>query len=537
MSLVWKEVSVLIIKAGVLVCLMGCVSLSAYAQNPSSGKRITMTCEKIPVEQALQRLAQQAGVFFVYSLHFVNAKQTVSFSVKNEPVDDVLTRVCDQIGLLYKKQGKHVILKKKAGTPITVAKAQTKKTVSSPTIAKKSPTEKLNPDTARPVIKEITHIATIPVDTQLISVSDSILLSDTLLTLSDTVTTDTLLVLEMPNSSRDSGLSTEDTIKDEADSVLALFLFRNHQPLRRIVTPSRIYNYKPHTSTKRFAHGDDIELFLFGGRMGIDSVTQDSLQTDSLAKSNSIKRNANKSTTDKKVSTRVKRYKRPFEWGIDGSDFIVGVGVTGLYLNDVTNFAAELQVGLRSIFGVFNVGFLNNGMTRYGIGIGGLFPLGNTSKWSVGGEWTSARLHKREEYVKIKNIYSYTNPYIPPYYYTDVELTNWYHRLNLSVRRQIIRNAEIEVSTVFHWLTTRYKKEGREASKYAAINEIDPFFPNELSPNRVLSKKIGDVQSVWVGNPNDFREGGREMLQTRKTKLWLSLQISAYYTFDFSRRR
>ncbi len=511
----WKEASVL--SKTMLSIAFFLTMWASHAQ--TSEKKITLTCDKVPFEKALQRLAQQAGVFFAYSINFADANRPVSFSVQNESLERVMARVCSQMGLEFKQQGKHFILRKKAPAaakvpvkkPATIAKASPPPVKPTPAVAPTPKKDTLPAITSGPA-KET---ARDPKRDSLETVADSLLAA------SDSVDSDTMLVFEL-----DKPVMKSDTA---IDSVL-VFLFNKSTKPRRIITPTRIYTYHPHPFP-RIRTGADLERFLFGTRNYNES---DTLQADSLQNQNQQTTKNVAATNGRNVQAKrtTPQYSKAFrKWRPNEYGFMVRPGI---YVNEVTYLGAEVQVGTQSVYGIANFGLTNNGIKRLGFGAGFALPIARS--WSMGADFTMAKVHKE---------YTYDNPGPEPP--IQLRLNSWHDRLQVNLHWQATRRLQFTFGPSFNWLITRYQA-NRE--RLAVLVKTDPYVPVEfIKELRFLSYGT----SVNTINPpyrlrNSYSNLNLEygILDSkritlieyfRNTKTWIGGQIGVYYTIGAARRR
>jgi hypothetical protein len=84
-------------------------------------KRVTIKCERIHVEEMLQRLTDQTGLYFVYSSSIVEVDKTISFVAHERPLGEVLDILGKQLGLDFRRKGEYIIIKKIAATALLVS--------------------------------------------------------------------------------------------------------------------------------------------------------------------------------------------------------------------------------------------------------------------------------------------------------------------------------------------------------------------------------------------------------------------------------
>ena len=78
----------------------------------SQQPEITLSCQGISLESALEKISQRAGVYFIYSPSLLNLNRVVSFSAQNQPLAILLDQLGKEMSLTFRYEGKYVIIKK-----------------------------------------------------------------------------------------------------------------------------------------------------------------------------------------------------------------------------------------------------------------------------------------------------------------------------------------------------------------------------------------------------------------------------------------
>lgn len=95
------------VKQWISVCLVLCLfPLALHAQN----RGITLNLKEVTLENAVTRIASQAGVSVAYSKEFVDTKQLVSISVKNVSLKDALDNLLKKTSVGYTLSGSKLYL-------------------------------------------------------------------------------------------------------------------------------------------------------------------------------------------------------------------------------------------------------------------------------------------------------------------------------------------------------------------------------------------------------------------------------------------
>ncbi len=91
-----------------------------YAR-PSKGqsiltRRVSLQADRIEMRQALDQLAQQAGVRFVYSTNAIQAKQPVSVRAANETLGQVLNQLLTPLRIQYEVLNERIVLRRQTSS-------------------------------------------------------------------------------------------------------------------------------------------------------------------------------------------------------------------------------------------------------------------------------------------------------------------------------------------------------------------------------------------------------------------------------------
>lgn len=88
----------------------------ARAQSPAgTARKLSVSYRHAYLEDVLQHLSSEAGVYFVYSVHVLEPRvPAVSLTVHQQPLDEVLDFLGRQHHLTFRREGKYIIIKKAA---------------------------------------------------------------------------------------------------------------------------------------------------------------------------------------------------------------------------------------------------------------------------------------------------------------------------------------------------------------------------------------------------------------------------------------
>ncbi len=99
-----------------------------HAQSPSGSdlyttRKVSISYQHVYLDEVLQKLSEQAGVYFVYSGHVLEPRvPAVSITANQQPLWHVLQTLGQQLHLTFRTEGKYIIVKKAAAVK-TVALA------------------------------------------------------------------------------------------------------------------------------------------------------------------------------------------------------------------------------------------------------------------------------------------------------------------------------------------------------------------------------------------------------------------------------
>jgi hypothetical protein len=116
------------VKAAVsLVFWVGLQSISAQSISPDlSEKVITLKVKNASLETVLQRLSEQAKLYFIYSSNSVELNRSVTLDINRRPLIEVLESLSDLMGVTFRNEGKYVVVKRRdeyTQSPTVVNKA------------------------------------------------------------------------------------------------------------------------------------------------------------------------------------------------------------------------------------------------------------------------------------------------------------------------------------------------------------------------------------------------------------------------------
>jgi len=125
----------------VLLSLQGLLMLfylgDARAQSSSGSdlyttRKVSISYQRAYLDEVLQQLSEQAGVYFVYSGHVLEPRvPVVSITANQQPIWHVLQMLGQQLHLTFRAEGKYIIVKKPAVVK-TVAVVPTRRATSAP---------------------------------------------------------------------------------------------------------------------------------------------------------------------------------------------------------------------------------------------------------------------------------------------------------------------------------------------------------------------------------------------------------------------
>ncbi len=115
-----------------------------HAQSPSGSdlyttRKVSISYQHVYLDEVLQKLSEQAGVYFVYSGHVLEPRvPAVSITANQQPLWHVLQTLGQQLHLTFRTEGKYIIVKKAAAVK-TVALAPARKAAPAPAIPDERP--------------------------------------------------------------------------------------------------------------------------------------------------------------------------------------------------------------------------------------------------------------------------------------------------------------------------------------------------------------------------------------------------------------
>lgn len=106
-TLLWKAKVAHSICAVLLIVLSGFHAKSQIAHTI----KVTYSCKAVRLEKVIEHISEVTGLYFVYSSDKISLSTPVTLSVKDKPVDDVLSIIGSQINLSFKIHERHVAVK------------------------------------------------------------------------------------------------------------------------------------------------------------------------------------------------------------------------------------------------------------------------------------------------------------------------------------------------------------------------------------------------------------------------------------------
>lgn len=125
----WKEkVARSITTAVILFCTLQ----HAWPQTmtPQASRKISLTCKGVHFPELIEQLASASGLHFIYSPNKIKTNTLIYLTVREKPVEEVLSLLGNQLNLVFKKQDRHVVIKAAAVQPsLAVAPLPAQKSV------------------------------------------------------------------------------------------------------------------------------------------------------------------------------------------------------------------------------------------------------------------------------------------------------------------------------------------------------------------------------------------------------------------------
>ena len=89
-----------------------CLAISGIAKPQSlSPETITFSGESISLEEVFEHISSSTGLHFVYSSDMVDVGRRISLSFQDEPVENALGKLEQQMQVSFKRRGQHIIVK------------------------------------------------------------------------------------------------------------------------------------------------------------------------------------------------------------------------------------------------------------------------------------------------------------------------------------------------------------------------------------------------------------------------------------------
>lgn len=102
------------VKAAIsLVFWVGVQSISAQSISPDLSERVvTLKVKNASLETVLQRLSEQAKLYFIYSSNSVELNRSVTLDINRRPLMEVLESLSDLMNVTFRNEGKYVVVKR-----------------------------------------------------------------------------------------------------------------------------------------------------------------------------------------------------------------------------------------------------------------------------------------------------------------------------------------------------------------------------------------------------------------------------------------
>lgn len=116
----WKVAKVVL---NILFCFM---LAGAYAQSPTLKPKVNYQCRAERLESVINHLSKTTGYDFIYSRDLVDISKTISLSVKDKSINEVLGLIEKQTNVSFRITDRHIIVKslpKPAAAAKVIAKA------------------------------------------------------------------------------------------------------------------------------------------------------------------------------------------------------------------------------------------------------------------------------------------------------------------------------------------------------------------------------------------------------------------------------
>jgi len=98
--------------ANSLLLILIALAFAVHAQPSVPGqKKVTITFHKLTLEDALEQISNKTGVDFVYSANLIRTNSLVSFTAVQQPMENILLSLGQQLNLSFKWFGNHIVVK------------------------------------------------------------------------------------------------------------------------------------------------------------------------------------------------------------------------------------------------------------------------------------------------------------------------------------------------------------------------------------------------------------------------------------------
>lgn len=117
----WKEKVARSITTAVILF---CTIQQAWPQtmpSPQASRKISLTCKGLHFPELIEQLASATGLHFIYSPNKIKTNALIYLTVREKPVEEVLSLLGNQLNLVFKKQDRHVVIKAAAVQPSLAA--------------------------------------------------------------------------------------------------------------------------------------------------------------------------------------------------------------------------------------------------------------------------------------------------------------------------------------------------------------------------------------------------------------------------------
>ncbi|HQB78329.1 MAG TPA: STN and carboxypeptidase regulatory-like domain-containing protein, partial [Tenuifilaceae bacterium] len=112
----------------VLVALLLLLFIDAKAQNSVLESEITLNVSRVTLYEALNRITDLTGYFFIYDSKDVDSDKRVKVSAANKPLQEVLGLLLNDADLHFRVIDKHILIYREITVATIVPKEKTKQT-------------------------------------------------------------------------------------------------------------------------------------------------------------------------------------------------------------------------------------------------------------------------------------------------------------------------------------------------------------------------------------------------------------------------